>query len=362
VSSGYFSRCRRDRVQEAAFAHAVLVCVALAGSGCTVDAAGLAEVQDALGAAAGGASGAKAPATSNGGSGGGQLHDGAAPAAGGAMATDAAAPARGGAGGSAAADVAARDPAPPDAAPTAADVMVTMPGPEGPMDAAPPPPDLPPPPPDLPPPPPDLPPPHQALVLVGGDGPAPGDGAVEKRLGGLGFKVTVIVVRTEGDARDARQTAQRQDLVFLSSTLQSWTGMAGQFRDLPVPIICTEPELLDNLGLGQPGNPDQGPGEQDIAIVNQDHPLANGRSGVVEVTSRDTRFGWAFASNAAVRVAIVPGEPSHATILALEKSGGFSGAPARRVGWFALEPAFPLLNGAGWGLFDAAVKWATGGP
>jgi hypothetical protein len=250
--------------------------------------------------------------------------------------------------------MAPREPALVDAAPVAPDVAAGA-GPEAPID-------LPPPPPDLPPPPPDLPPPRLALVLVGGEVPAPGDGAVEKHLAGLGFKVSVVSVRTQDEARAARQTAEKQDLVFLSSTLQSWTGMAGQFRDLPVPIICTEPELLDNLGVGQPGNTNQGPnGEQDITIVNADHPLANGRSGVVEVTTQDVRFGWAFANNATVRVAVIPGEPTHAAILGLDKRGGFGGAPARRVGWFALEPVFPMLNAAGWGLFDAAVKWAIGG-
>jgi hypothetical protein len=131
---------------------------------------------------------------------------------------------------------------------------------------------------------------------------------------------------------------------------------------VPVPIVCSKRLFFQNLGMSA-GADNNGVSQTAlITIVDSAHPLAGGRNGLFSPLNRIAQIGWGRPVPSAMRVATVPGEPERTVIFALEKGAPapFGPAPARRVGWFALD--FSTLNPGGWMLFDAAIKWAQGAP
>jgi hypothetical protein len=251
-------------------------------------------------------------------------------------------------------------PAPKDLAP-AGDAAVPLDGALARDAAAPPPSPLPPDarPPDLAPPA-DTAPPPKALLLVAGVGAGDADRLLTQRLQGLGFVVVTRAVRGGNDAMEAAAAAAGMQLVVMSSSMLQGPGMPRLARDLPVPLLDLKVEFIDNLGLGAPSfrfNSDQ-----TIDIVTPGHPAAAGRSGAFSVTSNSNRMSAANPIRSATIIASTSGDREDAAIFAVERGDltDAGPAPARRVAWLADEPTIVSLNAAGWALFDAAVRWATG--
>ena len=72
------------------------------------------------------------------------------------------------------------------------------------------------------------------------------------------------------------EDANGKTLVFLSESARS-KEVNTKFRDIAVPVICSEPWLFHELGLsGQTKKVDFGrkSRQKDLTIVNPDHPLA----------------------------------------------------------------------------------------
>jgi hypothetical protein len=243
-------------------------------------------------------------------------------------------------------DAAVTNPPPPDAAP---------------VDAAPPPP-------------PDAaadtgPPPPHAVLTVGQPG-QPGDQAVASRLATLGFQVDVLPVRTREEASRALQAAQAAALVVMSSSMPQGTGFATELRPMGVPIICASPTTLDNLALGEGRTTGLVERQVQIEILVASHPLAAGKSGTVTVTREPASAAWSIPPGGVTRVADLLGGNSgpggggdRIALFGVDKGGATALGPAaaRRVWFFALEETFAAFNANGWALFDAAVKWASGG-
>ena len=242
-----------------------------------------------------------------------------------------------------------------DEAPDAA-VVPPVPPPEGPAPVG-----LP----DAAPPAPGAGPPPEALLLVGDADVSPGDTILSRRLAALGFRVLTRQILDEGNATAAVQIARTVALVVISSSVPNGTGVARQTGALAVPILCSSAAFLDDLGVS--GEQEQGEvrfNQRALRILAPGHPLAAGRTGRVMVARPLSSFSAARITGDAIAIAALVGDPDDVGIVGLEKGArsALGPAPARRVGWFALEATFPGLSPDGWALFDAAVRWLLQAP
>lgn len=189
-----------------------------------------------------------------------------------------------------------------------------------------------------------------------------GDEAVRRRLVALGHDVRL---RAPGLLRES--DLQGNVLVALSSTIDS-ADLNLSLRDLPVPVLCWEPMLFDDLGMVvSEEDVEHGKLQWGSELVVKDtlHPLAGGLAGPQHVTTEPTDLTWATPGALATWVATVPGRPTRAGVFAYERGAPLAGggiAPARRTGFFFYDWTAPRLTPAGWALFDAAVKWTAERP
>ncbi|MEH6307246.1 hypothetical protein RYH73_16480 [Olivibacter sp. CPCC 100613] len=188
----------------------------------------------------------------------------------------------------------------------------------------------------------------------------PVDEKVKAHLDSLGYRITFI------DQSEPVEKAVGYDLVIISSTVGS-QDFEGKYRDVKVPILTWENDILDDLRyVGRHKDADFGEveGEHYIWIVNAPHPLAAGLSaGINSVYRKDQPMGWGKPGLGASTIATMPGQPDKAIIFGYEKGATMDYdflAPERRVMLFLDNKTFPLLKENGLKLFDAAVKWAIG--
>ncbi len=186
----------------------------------------------------------------------------------------------------------------------------------------------------------------------------PIDEQVKKHLENSGYSVDFI------DQEASPEAAAAYDLVLISSTVGS-QDFEGKYKDVQVPILTWENDILDDLRFtGRNKGVDFGEvdGEHYIWIVNAPHPLAAGLpAGINSVYRKDQPMGWGKPGLGASIIATIPGQPDKAIIFAYEKGATMDYdylAPARRVMLFLDNTTFPLLKENGLKLFDAAVQWA----
>jgi hypothetical protein len=165
------------------------------------------------------------------------------------------------------------------------------------------------------------------------------------------------------------------------------------FRDLEVPIVVLGQGLYANMGMTGPEprvDFSKEVGHTRLEIVNPEHSMAAGLSGVVEVADErphareetSCQMIWARPRFTALKIASLaprlPEEDEPARTETREQAqqrreqvvlfGYEAGAeladgrraPARRVGLFFDRELAARLNNYGWALFDAAVNWAMG--
>ena len=198
------------------------------------------------------------------------------------------------------------------------------------------------------------------LFVVGGKDVKPSDQAIKKHLEHRGFKVVV-----KHDNYVKTDDAHGKALVFLSESARS-KEINTKFRDVAVPVICSEPWLYHDLGMtGSAKKVDFGrKGRQkEIAIVNPDHPLAASLSDQVQVSTKTFYMGWGVPGEKAIPVAALGQDPEKYTIFAYEAGAEMPGkvAPARRVGLFLFRRTATSLTPEAWSLFNAAVDWSLEG-
>lgn len=193
------------------------------------------------------------------------------------------------------------------------------------------------------------------------------DPAVVAHLEQLGFAVTASDGLT--DAPDPCGFA----LVVMSSTVRSNQFTAdraaiARWRDMPVPLLTWENDLLDDLRLtGMRADTDFGEVETGhyAWIVRAPHPLAGGvPAGMTTWTEARQPAGWGKPGLGADIVMVRPGEPDKAMLFGYETGATMDYdfiAPARRV-FIGLENStFDHMTDDGRRLFDAAVRWAAAG-
>jgi hypothetical protein len=168
--------------------------------------------------------------------------------------------------------------------------------------------------------------PKKVLLVVRVEGKSlPVDQKIQQHLAARGYAVTLHSQYAPVEA------ALDADLVILSSTIRSHDQL-GAYRNVPVPLLTWENDLLDDLAMtGKRVGSDFGSVEKDryVWLVNAPHPMAAGLpAGVVDVYEKQAPMSYE------------------------------SLAPARRVMFFLDNETFPNLSPAGLKLFDAAVDWA----
>ncbi|MHC1479062.1 hypothetical protein ACYJW8_02305 [Frateuria aurantia] len=191
------------------------------------------------------------------------------------------------------------------------------------------------------------------------------DPAVLAHLKQLGLTVTAV-----GDPVDyahAMSQACQYDLVVISSTIRSRDFLPG-FRDIKVPLLTWENDILDDLRLtGRYKGHDFGEVEAEhyVWLVNAPHPLQGGLSaGEHAIYDHDQAFGWGRPGLGASIIATLPGQPDKAVLFGYERGATMDYdfiAPARRVFIPLGNTSFDKLDTEGLKLFDAAVDWAAHG-
>jgi hypothetical protein len=182
------------------------------------------------------------------------------------------------------------------------------------------------------------------------------DIAIQNNLESHG-SVTVI------QDREAQYTdALEKDLVVISESVYS-RKVTSAFRNLPVPVIVSEPWLFNDMGMtGSTYSIDFGRAKkQSSMIINESkHDLTAGLSREVSISHRKSAIGWGVPGQDALKIATLKGDPAKCTVFAYDKGAQMPGlvAPARRLGFFLYRKTASFLTSEGWALFNAAVKWA----
>jgi hypothetical protein len=197
--------------------------------------------------------------------------------------------------------------------------------------------------------------PVPALLVVNSEPLSPSDEVVKARLGALGYGV---VVKTGAAA--ANSDALGKALVVVSHA----PAAADKFRTAATAVVTWEGSVMSAMNLvGPTAGTSYGTlsGQTKVSIAQQLHPLSGGLSGLAlpTTTSADT-YTWGVPAAAAVKVATVVGDATHATVFGYEVGAALvtGNAADRRVGLFLGPGSATLLTTNGQALLDAALRWA----
>jgi hypothetical protein len=195
--------------------------------------------------------------------------------------------------------------------------------------------------------------------VVGNVPPAPSDQALAARLQERHLGVVLV-----DDDRLLTVDTTGAALVLISSTASS-AKIGSRFRDVPQPVMLSEPLLYDDMGMvnaRQGSNRGTAMGITSLRIEDQSSPLAAGQSGAVMALSTPANATWGQPSRDAVAVASIADQPTLIAIFSYDKGTQMPElvAPARRVGFFLSLDTASYLTRQGQTLFDAAVDWAIG--
>jgi len=184
-----------------------------------------------------------------------------------------------------------------------------------------------------------------------------GDLAIKQHLEGRGLDLTI-----EEDADVKSEDSEGMDLVILSESARS-REIGTKFRDIAVPVICSEPWIFSDLGMtGKIKKVDFGrqSRQRKLVIINPDHPLCASCPKEVRVCSRSFFMGWGIPGEHAIAIAGLCRDPRKCAIFAYDAGVEMPGliAPAKRVGFFMFRNTANSLTQEGWALFDAAVDWS----
>jgi subtilisin family serine protease len=189
--------------------------------------------------------------------------------------------------------------------------------------------------------------------------PSAGDNVLRDKLIAAGFQVV-----EKADTAVVTADATGNDLVVVSETVTSG-NVDGKFSMVTVPVLTTEPSILDDLkmtGLGLGTDFGTTPNQTQINVVDATHPLAANLSGARMTNTSVGTFLWGVPGPGAAIVGTLASNAARATLFGYQAGSEMVGvsAPARRVGLFIDSKAAVSLTADGAALYDAAVRWAAG--
>ena len=196
----------------------------------------------------------------------------------------------------------------------------------------------------------------QALLVVGQIPLIGSDIQLHEQLVSRGLAVQDVL-----DAMATPASAAGKQVIVLSYSVDS-EEVRGKFNDATVPIIVTEHNLLDSLGMTSAAGHGWQQGVTQITVTTADHPLAAGFSGDVTVYTKTGEVFWGVPSAAAIKVATVKGNPARPVTFVYPAGALMAGgkpAPGKRVQFFLGAHLTPdrWLNAAGLKMLDAAIDW-----
>lgn len=161
--------------------------------------------------------------------------------------------------------------------------------------------------------------------------------------------------------------ANGKDLIVISSTVTP-TVVGTTFTNLPVPVLCCDHELFDDLGMTLDLVSSHGiePAQTRITILDPNHPLARSHTGTLDVYNAPNGIVWGSPPTGAeaIRIASLEGDPSR-----LAHFGYLAGstmatgtAPGRRVGYFFGDTGGETAFHHGWHLFVHSAQWLINSP
>jgi hypothetical protein len=197
---------------------------------------------------------------------------------------------------------------------------------------------------------------EKVLFYVGNIPANDAEKAVTEKLEAMGMVVVATNLYDPADIPDA-------DLLLISGTVNSG-DVATPHPDLgtyDLPIINCEPALYDELGISESGGSSFTAVDGNIEIVDDEHPLAAGFGGIVQITeiSKDVTGGQPEGEVNIVAMGD-PNDPAKACIFSYNVDALMreNPAPAKRVGFFLMNDAADAMIDQGWTLFETAVQWA----
>jgi hypothetical protein len=197
-------------------------------------------------------------------------------------------------------------------------------------------------------------------LLVVGAVPLVGKDLVLKARMELQMGVDVVL-----DTAATAEMAAGKALVVISAS----SGLANvntKFRDVAVPVLTTEPNILPAMAMTAdlPTDHDGLAAQTKVSMVaaNATHPLAAGLTGDVTVFAAPSRITFGVPGAGALKIASVAGMPAQSTIFTYASGAMMVGrtAPAKRVLFFLhdSDPTVALTN-EGVKLLDAAIAWTA---
>jgi hypothetical protein len=195
----------------------------------------------------------------------------------------------------------------------------------------------------------------RALMVVGTAQLTATDRAVRARLAAK----MMVDVLPEAMAETA-DAGGRALVVNTASATVAGTGT--KFRDVDVPIILLEPNLMGIMQMTAEPAAAHGatpPVETMLTIAAPGHPLAAGLENDVTVYRTPWRLTWGIPGSQAMTVAHLVNRPDHHVIFAYEPRTMMVGirAPARRLGFFLHDNVVEDLTAQALALLDAAIAW-----
>jgi hypothetical protein len=204
---------------------------------------------------------------------------------------------------------------------------------------------------------PDSPPPRPSVLFVVGVIPlGANDAAMQTRLIGKGYDVTLVQ-----DANLASVTSVTATVVLISRTVTA-ANVAPKFRDTARPVMVCKPPSFADMGFVDGSLLSEGSTllNYSTLVVNSGAgELAAGLSGTITVLQPATNMNYGVPNSHAVTVASIPGLSSACSIFAYDSGAQMYNfvAPARRVGFSLGQNNATDLTANGWLLFDAALAW-----
>ncbi|MEM7656009.1 MAG: T9SS type A sorting domain-containing protein [Bacteroidota bacterium] len=199
----------------------------------------------------------------------------------------------------------------------------------------------------------------QSALLVTGPGAGNlgnGDQQLLNRFQNLGFSVTVKGGSDPATAADAAG----QDFVFISATI-SPTVVGTTFRNVAVPIIVSESQLLGDMGMTGPvDGTDFGIASNvsQLEILDPNSPFVQPLSGTVAVTQANTTLRWGNPPNTADLIARIAGTTDQYALFSYDTGDAMVGlnAPAPRVGFFFHNNTATHPTAAAWTILANVIQ------
>jgi hypothetical protein len=199
------------------------------------------------------------------------------------------------------------------------------------------------------------------LLVVGDSELKASEALIRASIEKFGYSVEVIT-----DESVQTSDGYNKRLIVISSSVQS--GLINtKFTHSTSPIVTWESHLYDDLKMtGSSSGVDYGTSLGDeIAILDPNHEVAAGLSGIVSVSSTNEGFSWGRPGASAWKIASLSNDHSKITLFKYEKNSHMVGltAPARRVALFLTDNT--NLTYEGLLIAKASIIWAlegSGGP